>query len=168
MYFPVFTAYSSLLQAFSSVKVKLSRYSPCGGQGERIYSSYSFVTSVLDGMSCQRHALAPLYSLERDPGTQWIGGWVGLGTEARGKNPLPLPEIQPRSSNMYSDTILTELPRLPRIQPTSFYKWNPCDKNWFIPHTPPLHLPPWPSSLIVTVLTIRDIGPRTLCMTPIN
>jgi hypothetical protein len=42
MYFPVFMAYSSLLQAFSSVKVKLSRYSPCGGQGERIYSSYSF------------------------------------------------------------------------------------------------------------------------------
>jgi hypothetical protein len=38
---------------------------------------------------------------ERTPGTHFTGGWVGpragLDTEARGKNPLPLPGIEPRS-----------------------------------------------------------------------
>jgi hypothetical protein len=37
---------------------------------------------------------------ERTPGTHCTGGWVGpragLDTEARGKNPLPLPGIEPR------------------------------------------------------------------------
>jgi hypothetical protein len=38
---------------------------------------------------------------ERTPGTHCTGGWVGprvgLDTEARGKNPLSLPGIEPRS-----------------------------------------------------------------------
>jgi hypothetical protein len=37
-------------------------------------------------------------------GTQWIGSWVdlraGQNIEARGKNPLPLPGIQTRSSSL--------------------------------------------------------------------
>jgi hypothetical protein len=69
--------------------VKLSRYHHAGAKGERSYSSYSVLTSELDGVSGQRHALAALYPRERCPGTHWIGSWVGLraglGTEARGK-----------------------------------------------------------------------------------
>jgi hypothetical protein len=30
------------------------------------------------GVSGQRHALAALYPRGKDPGTHWIGGWVGL------------------------------------------------------------------------------------------
>jgi hypothetical protein len=55
------------------------------------YSSYSFLTSVLDGVSGQRHAAAAaaFYLRERIPGTHLIGRWLdiiaGLDTEARGK-----------------------------------------------------------------------------------
>jgi hypothetical protein len=60
-----------------------------GAKGERKYNSYSFLTSVLEGMSGQRHTTAPLYRWDTAPVTHWIGGWVGfragLDTEARGK-----------------------------------------------------------------------------------
>jgi hypothetical protein len=60
---------------------------PCRRQGGE-YGSYSFLTSELDG-SGQRHAQAALYPQERNPGTHWVGDWVGLraglDTEARGK-----------------------------------------------------------------------------------
>jgi hypothetical protein len=63
---------------------------PCRRQGERLYSSYSFLTSILYGMSGQRHALIARSPWGKDPGTHCIGGWVGLraglNTEARGKN----------------------------------------------------------------------------------
>jgi hypothetical protein len=49
-----------------------------GAWGERRYSSYSFLTSALDGVSGQRHAPAALYPRIKDPGTHWTGGWVGL------------------------------------------------------------------------------------------
>jgi hypothetical protein len=62
--------------------------------GERRYSSYSFLTSALDGMSGQRHAPAAIYPRKRTPATHWIGGSVGLtagvDTEDRGKILLPL------------------------------------------------------------------------------
>jgi hypothetical protein len=68
---------------------------------ERGYSSYSFSTSALDGVSGQRHARPGFTSGERNPGTHWTGGWVGLraslDTEARGKIVSPLPGIEPRS-----------------------------------------------------------------------
>jgi hypothetical protein len=56
-------------------------------QGERRYSSYSFTTSALDGVSVTPR---PRFnSGERTPGTLCTGGWVGpragLDTEARGK-----------------------------------------------------------------------------------
>jgi hypothetical protein len=35
---------------------------PCSRQEERIYTSHSFLTSTLDGVRGQRHALAALYS----------------------------------------------------------------------------------------------------------
>jgi hypothetical protein len=69
-------------------------------QGERGYSSYSFLTAALDGDEwC--HALTALYPRERTPGTHCTGGWVGpragMGTEVRVKNLLPLPGIETRS-----------------------------------------------------------------------
>jgi hypothetical protein len=71
-------------------------------RGERRYSSYSFSTSVLDGVSGQRHISAALLPRGKDPGTHCTGGWVGLraglDTEARRENPLPPPGIEPRSS----------------------------------------------------------------------
>jgi hypothetical protein len=63
-----------------------------------MYSSYSFSTSTLDGMSIQNHSPAALYPGEWTSGTHWTGGWVGprasLDTEARGKIRLPLPRIE--------------------------------------------------------------------------
>jgi hypothetical protein len=57
--------------------------------GEKVYSSYSFTTTALDGASGQRHAPAMLYPEGRTHGTHWTGGWVGpragLDTETRGK-----------------------------------------------------------------------------------
>jgi hypothetical protein len=43
-------------------------------QAERMYSSYSFTTSALGGVSGQRHAPAALYPGERPPDTHWTGG----------------------------------------------------------------------------------------------
>jgi hypothetical protein len=66
-------------------------------QGVRRYSSSSFTTSALDGVSGQRYTPAALYPQGKDPSTHWTGGWTGtrasLDTEIR--NPLPLPEIEP-------------------------------------------------------------------------
>jgi hypothetical protein len=54
------------------------------------------------GMSGQSNAPAAFYPGEKTPGTNCTGGWVGpragLDTEVRGKNPLPLLAIEPRSS----------------------------------------------------------------------
>jgi hypothetical protein len=43
------------------LKLNLSRYSYEGEKGERKYNSYSFLTSILDWVSGQRHAPAALY-----------------------------------------------------------------------------------------------------------
>jgi hypothetical protein len=43
-------------------------------RGERMYSSYSFSNSALDGVSGQRHAPAALYPWERTPGIHCVGG----------------------------------------------------------------------------------------------
>jgi hypothetical protein len=57
--------------------------------GVRRYSSYSFLTSALDGVSSQRHTPAALCPGEGTPGTHCTGGWVslrtGLDTQVRGK-----------------------------------------------------------------------------------
>jgi hypothetical protein len=44
-----------------------------GANGERKYSSYSFLTSALDG-SAQRHVPSALYPRGKDPDTHGIGG----------------------------------------------------------------------------------------------
>jgi hypothetical protein len=77
----------------TTIWVKHYRYTPWRRLGERMYSSYSFMTSALDGLSGQRHAPAALYPGERTPGPHWTEGWVGpragLDTETRGKIRCP-------------------------------------------------------------------------------
>jgi hypothetical protein len=69
--------------------------------GERMYSSYSFTTSALDGVSGQRHAPAALYPWGKDPPVP-IGqeaGWVPepiWGQRVEEKSSLPPPGIEPR------------------------------------------------------------------------
>jgi hypothetical protein len=63
-------------------------------QGERRYSSYSFMTSALDGVSGQRHSSAAFYPRRKDlrhPLDRKLGGpRADLDTEARGKILSPL------------------------------------------------------------------------------
>jgi hypothetical protein len=57
-----------------------------------------FFTSALDGDEWPT-PLPCFTPGERIPGTPWVGGWVdiraGLDTEARKKNSLPQPGIEP-------------------------------------------------------------------------
>jgi hypothetical protein len=70
-------------------KAELSRYRHAGKDGERRHSSYSFLTSALDGVSGQSHAPVALNPRESTPGIHLTGCWVGpragLDTEASGK-----------------------------------------------------------------------------------
>lgn len=75
----------------------------------REVSSYSFLSSALDGVewstSRPDRALPP----GNDLGAPWTGGWVApepVWTQRLRKNPLTV-------SSQYSVSILTELPRLP-------------------------------------------------------
>jgi hypothetical protein len=67
-----------------------------------MYSSYSFTTSALDGVSGQRNAPATFYpwGMDPPPDSHCTGGWVdsraGQDTEVR-ENLLPLPGTEPRS-----------------------------------------------------------------------
>jgi hypothetical protein len=87
-----------------------------GAWGERRYSSYSFMTSALDGVSGQLHAPAALCPRERTPSTHCTGGWVGLraglDTEVRGKILCPCRESNPDRPVVQSVIRLNELPRL--------------------------------------------------------
>jgi hypothetical protein len=68
--------------------------------GERMYSSYSFMTSALDGESGQRHAPATLYPVKGAPVPIWQEtGWAPepVWTQRLQKNPLYLPGIEPKS-----------------------------------------------------------------------
>jgi hypothetical protein len=73
-------------------------------KGERLYRSYSFLTSELDGVSGQCHSPTALYPREITPVTHWTGGWVGpragLDTEARREILSPLPGIEPLSPSL--------------------------------------------------------------------
>jgi hypothetical protein len=75
------------------------------------YSSYSFSTFELDGMTGQRHAPAALYPRGKKPRYTLYKGWgrvgprVGLDTGATGKILLPCRESNPdhsvRSQTLY-------------------------------------------------------------------
>jgi hypothetical protein len=81
--------FSKMLKSKSSPTTHLWRR-----RGERIYSSYSFTTSVLDGDEWS--VLRPVRALppEKGPRYHWTGGWVGpragLETEVTGKILSPL------------------------------------------------------------------------------
>jgi hypothetical protein len=62
-----------------SIKVTVKLSCMYTMQGERSYSSYSFLNSTLDGENGQRHAPAALYQRERTTGILWIGGWKTYG-----------------------------------------------------------------------------------------
>jgi hypothetical protein len=73
------------------------------GAGGEEYSSYSFTTSALDGSEWSASRLDRAFTPEeRTAGTLWTGGKVGpivgVDTDAREKNPLSLPGIEPRTS----------------------------------------------------------------------
>jgi hypothetical protein len=94
------------------IRIKVfSRTRHAVAEGEMNCSSYSFLTSALDGVSGQRHAEAMLYPQSRTPGTHWIGDWVGfrdgLDTEARQKILCLWPVVEPLSSSLSPDTFLT-------------------------------------------------------------
>jgi hypothetical protein len=57
-------------------KIKAVPLPPCRLQGERKYSSYSFLTSALQLVCGQRHVLPALYSRERTHGTGQEAGWA--------------------------------------------------------------------------------------------
>jgi hypothetical protein len=68
----------------SSIRSKRSKailLCHAGAKVERQYSSNSFLTSALDGVSGQCHNLAVHSPRERTSNTHWIGGWVGLRAE---------------------------------------------------------------------------------------
>jgi hypothetical protein len=75
--------YCTLIYSYNKHKTHIE------AQGERMYSSYSFTTSALDGVSGQRHAPATLNLRGKTSGTHRTGAWVGLrdglDTEVRGK-----------------------------------------------------------------------------------
>jgi hypothetical protein len=90
MYFKSKIFYAFLVSSMSKqLKEKHSHYSPWRCLRERMYSSYSFLTSVQEGVSGQHHAPAVLYPGERTAGTHLTGGWAGPrprpNTEATGK-----------------------------------------------------------------------------------
>jgi hypothetical protein len=74
--------------------------------GEWRYSSTHYLTSALDGGEWSDSRPGRFTSKERDPGTHWIGGWVGTGDvlEPMMKRKIPSPR---RESN----------PRTPIVQP---------------------------------------------------
>jgi hypothetical protein len=73
-----------------------------GASEERRYSSYSFTTSALDGVSDQRYSPYRGLAPGKRHSVAIVGGWmgprVGLDTEARGKILSPLPGIEPQSA----------------------------------------------------------------------
>jgi hypothetical protein len=92
-------------------KVKLTHG---GAWVERRYSSYSFLNSALDGGEWSASRPGRALPQGKDPGTLWIGGWVGLEPVWKQKTEekfFPPPGIELRSS----DTILTEPPRFTRL-----------------------------------------------------
>lgn len=87
-------------------KVKLSRYHQAGAKEERRNGPTHFDLGTRLGYWSAFGPL-PRFNLVQI-------GWASdlVCTEYRGKNPLPLPETEPRLSTLYSDTTLTELSQL--------------------------------------------------------
>jgi hypothetical protein len=72
----------------NSCKATLFRYTPWRRLGERKYSSYSFLTSALDGVSGQHHTTAALSPGEKTPVIHCIRGFSNAVTFLyKGKHP---------------------------------------------------------------------------------
>jgi hypothetical protein len=59
----------------------------------------TFLISAIDGNEWSATRPGIFISGERDPNTNWIGGWVGPIASLKKKKILPLPEIKPRPSS---------------------------------------------------------------------
>jgi hypothetical protein len=74
-------------------KEKQSRYTPWWGLGGEKYSSYSLLTSALDGGEWSESRPDCVCPWEKTSGTHCTGGWVGpragLHTEVSEKIPCP-------------------------------------------------------------------------------
>jgi hypothetical protein len=92
----LFSLYLSMLWMCGPFQLRIMSAVPLhatealGGGGEKRCSSYSFLTSVLDGGWVVSVTPRPRFaSGERSPGTHCTGGWVGLraglDTEVKGK-----------------------------------------------------------------------------------
>jgi len=85
----------------NKLKVKLSQYTPWTPLGWEDHSSYTSLTSALDGVSGQCHAPAALYHRGKDLLyllDRRLGGPRSWYEHRRyRKNPLPLSAIEPRS-----------------------------------------------------------------------
>jgi hypothetical protein len=107
---------SQLKVIVKKVKVKQSRYTPWRSLEEMRYSSYSFMTSALDGCewsaSCPSRALppgtGPLVPIAQEAGWTPEPVWIQRIEE---KSLAPAGDRTPiaRSSSPESDTILPEL-----------------------------------------------------------
>jgi hypothetical protein len=73
----VLHVYIALLTGIKKKKVKQSRYTPWRRLGGEGYSSYSFLTSALDGGEWSASRPGRTFTPgERNPRTHWTGGWV--------------------------------------------------------------------------------------------
>jgi hypothetical protein len=66
---------------YLSKMLKLSHYCHASTEGDVWYSSYTFLTSAVDGG--EQLASCPscyFYPQERTPDTHWVRGWMGLRT----------------------------------------------------------------------------------------
>jgi hypothetical protein len=100
---------SVTLRTVKWLLAKQSRYTPWWRLGERRYSSYSFLTSTLDGLSGQRHVPAALCPGKRTSGGGWVGLRAGLDTEVRGKILCPYRGSNPDRPVVQSEAIIEQL-----------------------------------------------------------
>jgi hypothetical protein len=107
-----------------------SRYE--GVLGELKYSSAHSLPRTLDGGKWSASRPGRFTPRERAPGTQWVGGWVGLLSRSahRGeeKNSQPLPGLEPPIMQPVAQRCTTELPRLICIRDSrkTNSSWQDC------------------------------------------
>ena len=83
----------------------------CTGPTAHRESTGPFMTTALEGVRGQRHALAALYPREK-AGTHCTGGWVGprVGLDGCGKSLSPQPGFDPRTVQPVAQSLYPQLP----------------------------------------------------------
>jgi hypothetical protein len=109
--------------------------------GERRYSSTHSLTSALDGGEWSVSCPSRFTSRERDPGTHWIGGWVGpraiLDAVIKREIPSPSRESNPRTpivqpvAQRYTDWAVTALIGLDVAHMISMKNWKGFWELWY-------------------------------------